>query len=192
MTRLLLSILIFFLTSAAFAQGTSPLIVVPDTGHIYAYAANNRLIGAFTPVPAERYSIGGMIRMEVLEEGLIYLPVTRIASGLVWDAPAPFFESTDCTGQPWGPTYVKSVGDRVAFVGFEGRLYIGNQSGTSSAMKMLRSTIALREDGSKRCDTSQNLTTGVIPLREVAKLDDTFPPPFELDARSDRVRAVRH
>lgn len=182
--------LIIALLFALPLSAQSKLIVIPDVGNLYAYAANNRLMGAFTPMATSNDSIGGVIRMEVLEEGVVYLRVARLASGLHWDTPQLRFESTDCSGTGYGSIYAKTIGDRLAFVGPGGRLLLATPDAVP-VFKMFRSRALLGESGIT-CQEEATGTSG-IPLREVAKLDDDFPPPFSLDPRSDRVRAsTRH
>ena len=166
------------------AQPRPKFVVQPDVGSLYAYDDNGRLVGAFSPVPLQNNSIGGIIRMELEGEGMIFLHVARREDGLRWAGAGPGFLTTDCTGPAyqWGP-YPDSVGDRVAIIGLGGTLYVLDATANRSK-GVIRSRVILGEFD-RQC-IEDGGSEGTLELREIAKLDDEFKPPFVLEA------ALRH
>jgi hypothetical protein len=105
----------------------------------------------------------------------------------------PYFETTDCTGSPYGSGYLTSVADHTAYVGKGSTLFIGPADGSAPAgtpMEMHSRWIADTPGGEMRCERVM-IASAWVPLREIAKLDDTFDPPFNLGPPT-RLRSARH
>lgn len=187
MKHIILTLL--FLAAPLAAQPRPKFAVQPDVGSLYAYDDNGRLVGAFSPVPLSASEIGGLIRMEVDGEGLIYLAVSRLDDGgLTWNTATPWFESTDCKGPAFAKP-ARTVGDRLALIGVDGMLYVGPTDGSAFSSRSLNSRVVLQSDGTRVC-VQESGGIAAITLREIAKLDDEFKPPFVLEAAL-RQRAVR-
>jgi hypothetical protein len=194
MRKILVIVLSLVLAASAAAQ--SKLLVVPDAGTLSVFASNNRLVGVFAAAPSgSSGDVGGLVRMDVIGEGVIFIAVKRTPAGLTWGGPDVYFTTTDCSGRGYGRE-LTTVGDRAAWVGLEGRLYIwtpGDYSEATITGPTLRSRASVDEEkGVRVCRPESIHSSGWVPLREVAKLNEDFPPPLSLEPTGRAVRAARH
>jgi hypothetical protein len=183
--------LAFVLALPVAAQQT--VTVLPDVGSLYVYDSTSKLVGGFTPAPSagpRGPNIDGVIRLEVLGEGTMYLPIARFGGKVVWNTSSPYFTTTDCTGTAYA-TFTRSIADLIALVGLNGKLYIASASTptANTATKSFGSFVALDTEGNVVCEPTGSSTHLFIELREVANMNVLFPPPLSLEP-GGRVRAV--
>lgn len=174
------------------ALGQQTVTVLPDVGSLYVYDGTSRLVGAFTPAPvaaATGPSIDGVIRLEVLGEGTLYLPIARINGKLVWSAPEAYYTTSDCSGTAHA-SFTRSVADLIGVVGPKGQLYIGSADAKVNVKQyFFRSKVSVNAEGNRICKEFHTQTGVAIELREVANLDTLFPPPLSLSP-GGKARAV--
>lgn len=163
------------------AQGppSPPVTVLPDVGALFVYASDGKLAGSFVPTPAPNGSVDGLVRMEVFGEGVIYLPLSKFGATFVWNTVSPEFMSLDCTGPAFVSRNTRTIGDRLAAVGMDGRLYIGAPDAEPRPQPTF-SRVTVNAKGEREC-IQEGGSSLAIELREVANLNTLFPPPLSLN-----------
>jgi hypothetical protein len=166
--------------------------VLPDVGSLYVYDSSSKLVGGFTPAAASGPSganVDGIIRLEVLGEGTLYLPVARLNGKILWNTASPYYTSPDCTGTAHA-AFTRSIADLIALVGPTGQLYIGDADAPVNVRSFsFNSKASIDLEGKAICEQTGMGTTYAVELREVANMNVLFPPPLSLEP-GGKVRAV--